>query len=150
MADKNQPVVTPTPHVNEITRLSIGAEIKKGILISPNDIRIDGKFDGKIQTKGKVVLGEQATIKGDVFCTNADIWGKMEGNIIVSDVLTLMNTCEYTGVLQATKLSIEKGAKFNGTCKIINQDEYAKISGEFEGNKDVKATFEKVEELKKI
>ncbi len=132
MSDKNQNLTTPssTTHVNEITRLSIGSEIKQGILISPNDIRIDGKFEGQIKTKGKVVIGEQAFIKGDIICQNADIWGKVDGTLIVGDVLTLMNTAEVNGTIKSIKLSVEKSAKFNGTCKIISQDEFNKVAGE--------------------
>jgi len=132
MADKTSNATASLSHVNEITRISVGAEIRQGVLVSANDIRIDGRFFGKIATKGKIVVGEQAVVNGDVCCQNIDIWGNVTGKIICGDVLTLMNPCNLKGNIQSQKLSVENGAKFNGECRIINQDEFGKLSGEFE------------------
>ena len=79
----------PTLNVNSISRISAGTVIK-GEIQSPYDIRIDGTFEGRVQTKGRVVVGESALVKGDVICENADLWGKMEGNLYVKDTLSLM------------------------------------------------------------
>ena len=49
--------------VNDISRISAGSSIK-GEITSPNDIRIDGNFEGKIISQAKVVVGEKAVIKG--------------------------------------------------------------------------------------
>jgi len=40
-------------------------------------------------------------------------------------------------------LSVESGARFNGTCKIITQEEYQKMEEEFRG------TSPKIEDPKK-
>ena len=56
-----------TVNVNSISRISAGTVIK-GEIISPNDIRIDGTFEGKVTSKGRVVLGESAVVKGDIIC----------------------------------------------------------------------------------
>ena len=55
----------PTVNVNEVSRISTGTVVK-GEISSSNDIRIDGTFEGKIQSKGRVVVGEKALIKGDL------------------------------------------------------------------------------------
>lgn len=70
--------------VNDISRISAGSVIK-GEITSPNDIRIDGTFEGRIFSQAKVVVGEKAVIKGDVICNNADFWGKINGNFFVKD-----------------------------------------------------------------
>ena len=63
-------------NVNSISRISAGTIIK-GEIMSPYDIRIDGTFEGKVQTKGRVVIGEKANVLGDI-ATNE--------NITISDV----------------------------------------------------------------
>ena len=73
-------------NVNSISRISAGTVIK-GEIMSPNDIRIDGTFEGRIQAKGRVVIGETAMIKGDIVCDNVDLWGKVDGNVFVKDTL---------------------------------------------------------------
>ena len=114
--------------VNSISRISSGTIIK-GEIVSPGDIRIDGTFDGKIQSRGRVVIGETATIKGDIVCDNVDLWGKVEGNIFVKDTLALKEGCVVNGNLHIRKLAVELGATFNGNCKMITEAEFDKLAG---------------------
>ena len=44
--------------VNDISRISAGSVIK-GEITSPNDIRIDGTFEGRIFSQAKVVVGKK-------------------------------------------------------------------------------------------
>lgn len=143
------PQVPKVSGANEVTRIPFGAEVRNGILVSKDDIRIDGRFFGKIVTKGKIVLGEKAVFKGDIVCDNADIYGMMEGNIVVGDVLSLMNTCYYKGLIQITKLGVENGAKLDGSCKIICKEEFDKLSAEFAANLNKEAPVTEIDIEKK-
>ena len=118
----------PTLNVNSISRISAGTVIK-GEILSPYDIRIDGTFEGRVQTKGRVVIGESAFVKGDVICENADLWGKVEGNLYVKDTLSLMEGCSMEGNLHVKRLSVELGSTFNGNCRMITETEFSKIAG---------------------
>ena len=90
-----------TVNVNEVSRISAGTVIK-GEITSPNDIRIDGRFDGQVCSKGRVVVGEKALIKGDIICSNVDFWGTMEGNFFVKDTLSLKSSSKVKGDLSAS------------------------------------------------
>jgi len=118
----------PTVNVNSISRISAGTVIK-GEIQSPYDIRIDGTFEGKVQTKGRVVVGESASVKGDVICENIDLWGKMEGNVFVKNTLALKEGCVVDGNLNVRKISVELGSSFNGTCRMITEQEFDKLAG---------------------
>lgn len=120
--------IEPTMNVNSISRISAGTIIK-GEILSPCDIRIDGTFEGKIQSKGRVVVGESAHIKGDIICDNVDLWGKVDGNVFVKDTLNLKEGCVVNGNLNIRKLSVELGATFNGNCKMISEADYDRVSG---------------------
>lgn len=124
MSNKTQ---TPVVNVNEVSRISTGTVIK-GEINSPNDIRIDGVFEGKIFSKGRVVVGEQAEIKGDIVCDNVDFWGKMTGSLFVRDTLTLKDTCSVNGDLHVQRLVVELGAHFDGTCKMLKEGEFEHVS----------------------
>ena len=115
-------------NVNSISRISAGTVIK-GEILSPTDIRIDGTFEGRIQSKGRVVVGETAVIKADIVCENVDLWGKVEGNLFVMNTLSLKEGCTVTGNLHIRRLSVELGATFNGNCKTITEAEFDKLSG---------------------
>ena len=121
---KTEPVV----NVNSISRISAGTVIK-GEILSPTDIRIDGTFEGRVQSKGRVVVGESAVIKGDIVCENVDLWGKVEGNLFVKDTLSLKEGCVVSGNLHIRRLSVELGSTFNGNCKTITEAEFNKLAG---------------------
>lgn len=117
----------PTINVNEVSRISTGTVIK-GEISSPTDIRIDGSFEGKIFSKGRVVVGEKALINGDVLCDNLDFWGRMNGGIYVKDTLTLKSGCVINGNLHVKRLVVELGARFDGNCKMLSDGEFDKLS----------------------
>ena len=101
---------------------------------SPSDIRIDVTFEGRINSKGRVVVGESATIKGDVICENIDLWGNLDGNVFVKDTLSLKEGCEINGNLHIKRLSVELGATFNGNCHMITEAEFDKLSSGASGS----------------
>ena len=118
----------PNLNVNSISRISAGTVIK-GEIVSPNDIRIDGLFEGKVISKSRVVIGESANVKGDIICENIDLWGKVEGNLYVKDTLALKEGSNINGNLHIRRLLVELGATFNGTCKTITEAEFDKLTG---------------------
>ena len=120
MANKEIPV----GNINSVSRISEGT-LFKGDIESKSDIRIDGTFEGKITTTGRVVVGEGALVKGEVFCENADIFGNFDGSLQVRDTLSLMGACTVKGDLEIAKLSVELGAAFDGTCKMLRKQSAA-------------------------
>ena len=120
--------------MNEVSRISAGT-VFKGEITSPNDIRIDGTFEGKVYSKGRVVVGEKAVVKGDIVCQNVDFWGKMSGNFYVKDTLSLKSGCTVDGDLHIKRLQVELDAKFNGNCKMITEAEFDKLAAELTGVK---------------
>ncbi|MDR2927121.1 MAG: polymer-forming cytoskeletal protein [Cytophagaceae bacterium] len=99
----------------------IGAGTKiTGDIETNGDIRIDGNIDGNINSKGKVVIGNNGNVKGEIVCNNAEIAGALEGKITVSELLSLKASSKMNGDLKTSKLSIEPGAIFTGTCTMGN------------------------------
>lgn len=90
----------------------------KGDIISEADFRIDGKLDGNVKTSGKVVIGKDGYIHGKVECVNADIEGNFNGELLVSDLLSLKSSAVIEGTVTVAKLSVEPGATFNASCSM--------------------------------
>ncbi len=90
----------------------------KGDIQASRDIRIDGYLNGKMEVNGKVVVGNSGKIQGDVHCKTIDVSGKVEGNIIASEMVNLKSTAVILGNIATDKISVEPGAKFTGTCKM--------------------------------
>lgn len=107
-------------NVNSVSRISEGTSIK-GEINSPYDIRLDGNFEGKLVSAGKVVIGEKACVKGDVVCASMDIYGNLEGNVFVKEVLALKEGCKVKGNLNIRKLIVELDSEFNGNCRMLDE-----------------------------
>ena len=89
-----------------------------GDVRSNGDIRVDGTLKGSVSTEGKVVLGKDGVIEGDVICKTADISGVLKAKITVSQLLSLKTTAKLQGDIITGKLSIEPGASFTGSCSM--------------------------------
>src|SRR5512145_1580827 len=111
---------------NVINQIGVGTEIT-GDVTTNNDIRFDGALVGNLKTKGKVVIGETGSVKGEINCKNSVLEGKLEGKISVSELLTLKATSSLLGDIVTRRLAIEPGAKFSGNCSMTadNSPSYA-------------------------
>ncbi|MBA2584083.1 MAG: polymer-forming cytoskeletal protein [Bacteroidetes bacterium] len=107
---------------NEVSTTSINqigsGTVIKGDIISNEAIRIDGTLEGSLISKGKLVIGATGIIEGEVSCQNADIWGNVQGQITVSELLSLKASSKINGDIITNKLSIEPGATFTGSCSM--------------------------------
>jgi cytoskeletal protein CcmA (bactofilin family) len=100
---------------NGTTLISAGTSLK-GDISSSSDLRIDGTIIGNIQCSAKIVIGSNAVVEGDITGNQADIVGKVSGNIRAKELLQLRGECVVTGNLFAGKLQVEPSATFNGQC----------------------------------
>ena len=96
-----------------------------GNFVSESDFRIDGAFEGSIETKGKVVIGEKGSINGTIVCNSADIAGNFTGNIQVQDLLSVESTGSVEGDVTISKLIVESGAIFNANSSMKEEKEYS-------------------------
>ena len=94
-----------------------------GNFVSESDFRIDGNFEGSIETKGKVVFGKNGSIQGTIVCNSADIEGKFTGTIQVKDLLSVGSTGSVEGDVSISKLIVESGAIFNAKSSMKEQGE---------------------------
>jgi cytoskeletal protein CcmA (bactofilin family) len=87
-----------------------------GNIKSNGDLRVDGTVLGNIDSAAKIIIGTTGHVEGDIQCQQADVTGKVSGNIRVKEMLQLRGDCVVTGNLYAGKLQVEPSATFNGQC----------------------------------
>src|SRR5690606_20535078 len=100
---------------NGTTLIGAGTTVK-GDISSNSDLRIDGTIIGNIQSASKVIIGANGVVEGDIKGNQADIIGKVSGNIHAKDLLQLRGDCTVNGNIYAGKLQVEPSAVFNGQC----------------------------------
>ncbi|MBE0450205.1 MAG: polymer-forming cytoskeletal protein [Clostridia bacterium] len=98
----------------------------KGDVESEGSIRIDGKIIGNVTTLGNVIISENATVRGDVTSSNAEIYGLCEGNVKVKGKVNLFQNSTLIGDVLAKSLNTKEGASFKGNC-VVDPDEELKI-----------------------
>ena len=105
------------PEIPSINLLGAGTMIKGEITVN-GDFRIDGTLIGNIDCKGKIVVGSSGIIEGEIICQNADFSGQVKAHVKVAELLTLKETARFSGDITTSKLAIEPGARFSGTCNM--------------------------------
>lgn len=104
-----------TDLLGKTNRIVEGTTIK-GDVTSHADFRLDGELVGNFQSNGKIVIGPSGSVIGDIMCRNADIEGKFQGKITVSEMLNVKSKAAIYGEVVTGKLSVEPGADFSATC----------------------------------
>lgn len=90
--------------------LATGTNIK-GNISSEEDFRIDGSIDGNISCQGKIIVGQNGSILGNITCANIEVFGQVTGNITCQDTLILRSTSKLTGDVKMQIIEIEPGAQ---------------------------------------
>lgn len=92
----------------------------------PVNLRINGKFDGKLVTKGTLIIGEHATVNADIDGDVVSIAGKVTGDIVAHERLQLVSPAYVLGNVRTPVLNVESGARLNGNCKMDSSKEVRK------------------------
>ncbi|MFI5185163.1 MAG: polymer-forming cytoskeletal protein [Chitinophagales bacterium] len=125
---------------NGTTLISAGTTLK-GDISSNSDLRIDGNIIGNVSSSAKIVIGASGNVEGDLSGNQADIVGKVSGNIKTKDLLQLRGDCVVNGNVYAGKLQVEPTATFNGQCHMGNNEKTSLNIVEMANNTNgVKAT----------
>ena len=99
--------------------LSSDVEIKGSIKFQ-KELLIDGKVEGEINSEGVLTIGENADIRGEVKTKSITVFGKVQGNITVTERCELKSKCILQGDLKAARLVIEEGATFIGKSEVTS------------------------------
>jgi len=102
---------------NTINLIANGTSVT-GDITSDSGIRIDGKLKGKMNIKGKVVIGNPGEVNGDIVCKQIEVSGLVNGNIHAAELVSLKATAKINGEIITRKLAIEPGAVFTGSCRM--------------------------------
>ncbi|MDD2689017.1 MAG: polymer-forming cytoskeletal protein [Candidatus Omnitrophica bacterium] len=134
--------------------LDVDASMQGSLIFrDPVNLRINGKFEGTLETKGNLTIGQAAMVTADIVGDNIIIGGRIKGKITAKERLTLLPTSIIEGDIFPAKLNIAEGAVLEGRCSMLhdflNAQELAKYlevdlnsimdwanSGKMPGNKE--------------
>jgi cytoskeletal protein CcmA (bactofilin family) len=91
-----------------------------GKLTFDGTVRIDGKVDGEIFSKGTLIIGPGAQIKAKINVDVVILSGTMNGNIHAKKRIELRAPGKLYGNIATPSLIVEQGVCFEGNCKMEN------------------------------
>jgi cytoskeletal protein CcmA (bactofilin family) len=108
----------------------IGASASfNGHLTADGGIRIDGGFQGVVETAGNVIIGPEARVRADITARNVSVAGFVKGNIRASGRLEILSTGRVWGDISVASLLIDEGGIFRGESMMEAGDEPLLIEG---------------------
>lgn len=97
----------------------IGSDaVFKGELSFDKGVRVDGRIEGKITTKGHLAVSQGGKLQADVTASNIVVEGQVKGNLVSSDRVELRKSAQLKGDISAVKLLVAEGASFVGHCSV--------------------------------
>jgi len=106
---------------NEEKVLDVDASMQGNLSFKdPVNLHINGKFEGNLETRGNLTIGQTATVVGNIIGDNIVIGGRIKGKVIAKELLTLLPTAIVEGELYPTKLNVAGGAILEGKCAMLH------------------------------
>jgi cytoskeletal protein CcmA (bactofilin family) len=82
------------------------------------ELLIDGEVEGKIDSNGRLTIGEHAKIKGEIRTKSVIVDGTVDGNITAGERCELRSGCTVRGDIESPRLVVDEAATFIGSAKI--------------------------------
>ena len=105
------------PAPAETTHLGKNLKIT-GTVSGEGNLVLMGELDGEFNLKGKLKIAQDALVKGTVKASAVSVNGNVEGSLKATERVQLEQTARIQGSIDAPKISIVEGAKFNGEIKM--------------------------------
>jgi excisionase family DNA binding protein len=88
----------------------------------PVNLRINGKFEGKLDTKGTLTIGEHAVVNANIEGDSIVIAGRVNGDILAKKAVRLIAPACVVGDIKTPTLSVLEGALMEGYCNMLPQE----------------------------
>ena len=112
--------------------ISINTVIGEGTLVKGEidihgQLRIDGGVSGNIFSQGKVIVGKNGKVEGELFAKLVTVGGIVKGNIYADNKVELLKTAQIYGNIYTCSINVLDGVVFDGECKVLTPAELLDI-----------------------
>ena len=107
-----------------------GGVLSNGVSIN-GSLKFEGEFDldceleGSVISTGRLSIGRNAQIRGDVKVGSVTVQGTVDGNITATERCELRAGCTLRGDIEAPRLVVDDDATFIGSAKITSKAKQA-------------------------
>jgi cytoskeletal protein CcmA (bactofilin family) len=89
-----------------------------GTYRTPQDLRIEGRYEGEIECKGTVFVGESATVNARIVAGNVTVAGHCEGEIVCETRFEILRTGRVSGSVSSAVTVVHEGAFYQGELRM--------------------------------
>ena len=124
----SQPEIVHDRKPKDKNRSVIGSNIKfRGEMIGTENIHIEGSIEGTIIMKGhNLSIGTQGSIDANVYANNITIHGKLNGDVLADELISIKSLAEVKGNLIAPRIQLDDGGKFRGSMDMVDSEQEKK------------------------
>ncbi len=94
----------------------------QGVLKAEGSIRIDGAFEGEIETAANVIIGRTGKVLANIKARNVLVAGRVKGDICALESLEILKDGGVKGDIEAGTLLLEEGAIFHGQSRMRTEE----------------------------
>jgi len=81
-------------------------------------LRIDGDFEGNIETDGRILVGREGRARCILKAETVVVGGIVKGDIKATRKVVLLSTCVMIGNIRTPELIVEEGVLLHGHCTV--------------------------------
>lgn len=96
----------------------------QGNLVSEAGLRVDGHFEGSIESGGLVIIGDRAEVVADITAHSVQVAGALKGGIQVTSRVEILPTGRVWGDVTADAFLIHEGGFYRGTTTMRSEEEF--------------------------
>ncbi len=93
-----------------------------GSLTFEGTVRIDGKFEGQVNTDDTLIIGETGHIMAEISAGTVICMGRVEGTIRASKKVEIHSNSRVVGNVKSPALYIELGGILDGSCDMTGKE----------------------------
>ena len=98
-----------------IIETAIGVDtVFKGTINTNKPIRIDGHYEGEINSDNLIIVTETGYFSGSMKCRELQIQGKGEGNVVCTELMQFSATGSFKGEVATKDIILVKGSQLDG------------------------------------
>jgi len=103
-------------------KLVVGPDIKmKGVEVNDCDtLQVEGRIEATLDAR-ELQIAEKGVFSGTVAVDNAEIHGRLEGELTVRKQLTVHATGRLSGKIRYARIKVEEGAELSGEISVLDK-----------------------------
>ena len=98
-----------------IVETAIGVDtVFKGSINTNKPIRIDGHYEGEINSDNLIIITETGFFSGEMKCRELQLQGKGKGTVVCTELMQLSDTGAFSGNIATKDIILVKGSQIDG------------------------------------